>query len=191
MSKLFPIFLAILLCASSAAPQSRKRQQKSGLPKQVAVKQQVTEEEKQGVVEQLVSDGKLTMDCIKEEGGPMQIIGVDLIDLNGDGKRELQVYGQRGCACGARRCYQWIYRKRNNGYELLLSAGAADEIHLLRTSTNGYLDLEVVDVSGNDFYLTTYKFDGSRYQRKECKMMEYLGGPQVKPLFRTKNISCN
>ena len=117
------------------------------------------------IVQQLVSDGELTDDSVREEGGASKVVSIESIDLNRDGKSEFFVYGLHGCACGGRRCFIWVYRKKANGYEMLLSAGTADEISRKKTLIKGYYDLKVIaPAAAGDMAIITYKFNGSRYQ---------------------------
>lgn len=124
---------------------------------------QATTREQAEVVQQLIRDRELTSDCVRREGGPSEIVGISFTDLNSDGVPELIVGGTRSCACAARRCYQWVYRRANTSYELLLSAGPVDEITPLRTATNGYRDLRVITPVGDSATIQTYRFDGRHY----------------------------
>lgn len=117
------------------------------------------------IVESLISKGELTEDCVRDRGGEGEVVGIDPVDLNRDGKPEFFVYGQGGCACAARRCYAWVYRKTATGFEMLLSAGPVEEISRKKTITKGYYDLKVIQPSANDgMAIITRKYNGRRYQ---------------------------
>lgn len=130
--------------------------------------QKVSAVTQKAIVKQLVNDGELTNDCVREAGGASKIVGIQSVDLNSDGKPEYIVMGSRGCAFGAKMPYGWVYGKSGNGYKMLLSAGVNIEIARKKTKTRGYYDLKV-DVMGNystnwQAESTTYKFNGTRYQ---------------------------
>ncbi len=117
--------------------------------------------------QQMIADGEIDKKLCAETGenDPVKLIETEKVDLNGDGVPEIKVFGQ-GCACqGARRCMQWLYRKSGARYELLASIAAAEEISLLKTSTNGYRDLNVAYPAGINYpgWNEVYRFDGRRY----------------------------
>ncbi|MBI4750674.1 MAG: hypothetical protein HY774_19485 [Acidobacteria bacterium] len=126
------------------------------------------------VVQQMILDGQVTRACVEEAGGFTKVVSVLPVDLNGDGNPEMIIYGHN-CACvGARRCQQWIYVNTKSGYKLVFGPGQVDEITPQKTVTNGYKDLLVGFVSGNDGWQVIYKFDGIRYQEQN-KMLSGLG----------------
>jgi WG repeat protein len=143
----------------------------------------VSDEEQEKIVQQMINDKELTTECVEEGGGSKKAVRVELIDLNQDSTPELLISGKQGCTCGARRCYQWIYRKTENGCELILSAGPADSIKPLNISTNRYFDLEISGPSGNDFVIVRYRFDGRLYQEGGCEIVKYLGERKGEPVF--------
>ena len=121
----------------------------------------------QAIIQQLVRDGRLTADCVREAGGASKVVTIKSIDLNSDGKPEYFVEGNSGCAFGAKSPYGWVYSKNRNDYRMLLDAGPVDGISRKKTKTNGYHDLEVTRL-GNfstnwKAQPTTYKFNGTRY----------------------------
>jgi hypothetical protein len=144
---------------------------------------EVSPEEQERIVRQMISDRELTAECVEEEGGTRKAVRIELIDLNRDGKQELLISGKQGCTCGARRCYYWIYRRRGNGHELMLSGVVGDSVTPLKISTNGYLDLEVAGPAGNDFVFIRYKFDGARYRERGCEVSAYLGDRRGAAVF--------
>ena len=95
------------------------------------------------------------------------------IDLNRDRKPEIVVHGIEDI-CGANNCAYWVYRKTANGYQLILDAGSINHIELKNTFTNSYRDLvTAMHGSAFDSGLAVYKFDGKRYQLKECFQRYY------------------
>jgi len=130
--------------------------------------QKVSAATQKAIVKQLVSDGELTNDCVREAGGASKIVSIKSMDLNSDGKPEYFVDGNSGCAFGAKMPYGWVYGKSGNSYKMLLSAGVNIGISRKKTKTKGYYDLKV-DVMGNystnwQAQSTTYKFNGTSYQ---------------------------
>lgn len=125
----------------------------------------VTYAQKNDIVEQMVNDGEIPADCAKEEK-LSDLIEIDTLDLNSDGQLELLITGDR-CACqGARRCYQWVYRQGQNRIELIFGPDPADSIITLKASTQGWRDLKLSGVSGDEICTMIYKFDGRRYQEQ-------------------------
>lgn len=132
-------------------------------------RKQASAKEQADVVQQLIRDQELTSNCVKEEGGSSEVVAVELVDLNSDRVSELLVSGQKGCACGGRFCFQWLYRKTTAGYEMLLSAGPVEEVTPLRTVTKGYRDLRVIaSAAGGSAAVLTYKFDGQHYTNQKA-----------------------
>jgi hypothetical protein len=152
--------IATLLCSVDVMPQSRRR---------------ITAKVQQGIVQQMVRDGQIKSSCVTEEGGASKVVDIRTVDLNRDGKPEYEVYG-RGCACnGTRRCDQWLYRQTANGYELLLGPSQVDGFDVKKTRTDGYFDIAIAFPMGNDFFVKLYKYDGTRYQLRECEDCVYVG----------------
>ena len=97
------------------------------------------------------------------------------VDLNRDGSQELVVEGRGNYFCGAvGNCSTWIFEHVPSGYRLLLDAGSIQDLKVLPSATNGYLD---VITSRHDSATGTaqaiYKFDGMRYRAAECSFVDY------------------
>jgi hypothetical protein len=130
--------------------------------------QKVSTATQKAIVKQLVNDGELTNDCVREAGGASEIVSIKSIDLNSDGKPEYFVEGNSGCAFGANSPYGWVYDKSGSGYKMLLSAGPNQGISRKKTKTKGYYDLAVWGLGNASTnwkaQATIYKFNGTRYQ---------------------------
>jgi len=109
----------------------------------------------------LLADGFIEKDCYNSIVDKASIINVKTVDLDGDKKPEYIVEGNPPCAFGASRNMYWVYKKTDQGYHVLLDAGAADGIQALKNSTNGYRDLIILPRSDS----VIYKYDGNSYKR--------------------------
>lgn len=150
----------LLMFVGYTSAQSRRSRLRTtpNQPHQVSVTQQL--------VEQMMRDNAVDRECVESANGRLgDLFSVSAIDLNRDGRPELNLIGT-GCACrGMRRCMWWIYRQTTNGYEQLLDGVPAEDISPLRTSTNGYRDIRVSMWAGaNDMVSIAHRFDGSRYR---------------------------
>jgi hypothetical protein len=97
-----------------------------------------------------------------------------LVDLNGDGKKELVVRGKNGFLCGVTgNCSTWIYEKVGNKYKKLLDTGG-EILKVKKGSANGYKNIFVsVHDSCCSSYLYTYKFNGKKYKEVNCLFEDY------------------
>lgn len=84
------------------------------------------------------------------------------LDLNGDSQSEYVLSQIGGNSSGP----MWVYRKVGRKYQQLLDTGAMD-YSLLKTSTNGYRDIQMT-WGGNSggYYKDVYHFNGRKYVRK-------------------------
>ena len=119
-----------------------------------------------GVLQEMVRDGSLTLECAKRSKVGEEVISLSPIDLNRDGTFEYEVSGNPGCACiGARHCAKWIYQRTPDGYRQLLDMVQPDEgIGVRSTRTRGYADLEVVGWAGDEPLREVFRFDGRVYR---------------------------
>lgn len=177
MSKISLLFLlALPFCVTDGMVQSRNKQaiyaQGKGTPPAILSasereRNKITTRQRHEIIHQMVRDSAIEQDCANQDGKPDKVIQISPVDLNRDGKPEFLVEGNSGCACAMQRCHNWIYQKTDEGYELILDAGPIEWILRRKTSTNGYIDLEVVSVSGPDGAGSTiYKFDGTDYKEQ-------------------------
>lgn len=92
-------------------------------------------------------------------------------DLNGDGKKEViaQGGGEKSDCSPTGNCPFWVFRRKGNGYEVILSADSKQTFTIQPTETNGFHDL-VLGMHGSAFEagLTLYKFNGSEYENVAC-----------------------
>jgi len=109
------------------------------------------------------------------------------ININGDKQSDLIVQAQTLCFMGAHNTTFWIFteigQRLSPGYELAFDT-RADFLRVLKTSTNGYRDIETASHTAVELFTTLWKFDGQKYQPRECKIEN----------FTTKKISkvkCN
>ena len=174
----FLLYLTIvLLCSVGGSAQTRRK--RPSVPPAQRPKAKLS----QDLIRQFVSDNKEVSRYVNEGNDPMENFEAQLIDLNGDGKAEYEIvesHPENSPFCGASGlCTFWLYRNVGPIWELLLSDGAG--ISPLKTLTNGYRDISVDSWGGAlDKYTTIYKFDGRRYQAKECleyKAVEVRNGP--------------
>jgi hypothetical protein len=72
--------------------------------------------------------------------------------------------------CGATgNCSTWILSKRGNKYQIIFDAGSIEKIEAKNQITGSYRDLLIRSHSGAmNHFLGTAKFDGKKYQIKEC-----------------------
>jgi hypothetical protein len=110
------------------------------------------------------------------------------ININSDNERDVFVQaGERFCFQGAHNTHFWIFGKLglrlDPGYELLFSI-QADFLEILKTSTNGYRDIRSDSHTAVELYSTIWRFDGSKYQARECFVEEF----QTKRVVRMR---CN
>ena len=118
---------------------------------------------------QVVADDAELRECLKEqEGGAaaaQENMTVEEHDLNRDGVKEYEVQLSGMCACGAQNCTIYLYRATGQGYESILEGASGLGIEFLRTSTNGYTDLQInAHGSAVTEARTKYKFDGRKYR---------------------------
>ncbi len=132
------------------------------LPKAIAI-QLSRELIKNGEVDQNELDEKFGKGKIK----PSDFLSVRTINLNGDHIPELLVASDDVHTCQSHNCEFWIYRKTKGSFELILegSDSLAGPIRLLKSVTNGYHDLSVIQqASCCEHVSIIYKFGLHTYQ---------------------------
>lgn len=108
-------------------------------------------------------------ECVLTNGGLSKSVTVQSIRLAPDGTRQLLVRGSGSCLCGAQNCGFWIYRKKNQEYELLLQGAGSTKVSAGSNSRNGYRDIiSESHASAMETIVRTYRFDGREYHRALC-----------------------
>jgi hypothetical protein len=126
--------------------------------------QNVSPQVQRQLVKQMISDGHISQECVLEDG-EANVLGVDLLYLNQDKQPEYYVYG-KGCATvGATRPAAWIYLRVGRNYRKIWGGmdGEQSDIKILKTRTNGFLDLQTNMNSGGRTYTANYKYNGRHY----------------------------
>src|ERR1700741_3369113 len=128
-----------------------------------------TKEVRSKLFKQVLADYTDVRECVeKEEGGTRTAeknMSVKEVDLNRDGVSEYEVELSGPCVCGMVNCSIYLYRQTPAGYESILEDAAGLGLELLKTSSNGYVDVRVdARDSAATQSRTVYKFDGKRYR---------------------------
>lgn len=146
----FYCFMAISLLAASGTGQTGRKR----------------DEVPRALLNQLMRDDAEVRTMLREGYDPeIHGFSVEHVDLNNDKKPELFVTAPGGNSSAP----IWIYRRTARGYQMLLKA-AFMGYRLLKTSSNGYRDLEM-SYGGNamGYDVDVYKFDGRKYVLKSNK----------------------
>lgn len=115
-------------------------------------------------------------ECSDERGGAEKILQGESLRLSKGGS-EILVSG-KSCLCGATgSCPGWIYRKTTKGYQMIMDVSYLQSLEYRKGFTNGYRDVKISDrIIFGDNSLNLYKFDGKKYQLKECFERRNAGG---------------
>jgi len=160
------LFLAILILSVNSVAQTRV---------------QPTEREKGELLQQLMKDDADVRSGVNDfEGrmnGAVASMGVKKTDLNRDRQAEYiiqYVLGTMLCSATGN-CPQWVYFKTGSRYRLLLKV-TGNDISIEKSSTNGYRDLSTSGhYSASEIYVIIYKFNGDKYQAKDCSIRSRVG----------------
>lgn len=137
---------------------------------------------------QVLADDADLRECLKEQAGGAAAaqdgMTVEEHDLNRDGVKEYEVQLSGMCSCGAHNCTIYLYRATGQGYEAIIDGASGLGIELLRTSTNGYTDLQINahDTAATESR-TVYKFDGKQYREAQTRIVHLETG-ESKPASR-------
>jgi hypothetical protein len=151
-------------------------------------KREVSKEVRSKLFSQVMADFSELRECVeKEEGGiraAEENATVEEVDLNRDGVPEYEVGISSPCACGMVNCSIYLYRQGLTGYELILDGAAGLGLEVLKTSSNGYVDVRI-DARNNAAtrFSTTYKFDGKQYRESDSRIINLQTG-ESKPAYR-------
>lgn len=149
---------------------------------------EVPKEIRSKLFRQILADYSDIRDCVeKEEGGTRKAeedMNVEAVDVNRDGVSEYEVELSGPCSCGMVNCTIYLYRQNGATYESILDDAAGLGLELLKTTTNGYADLQVdardtAATRGSTFY----KFDGKKYHEARTTITDMESG-ETKPATR-------
>ncbi len=156
ISRGFPIVCVLFLSLTIQANLAQHRQ-KVRVPDEIA---------RQWMNDEGVKSGNNTTARLPRD------LHAETVDLNNDGKPEFIV---AGICSPTGNCSTSIYRKVGSDYQELLNHDA-QLVRVRPTVTHGYRDV-VYDMHGSAFesWLFVYKFDGRKYQLRECFNSNYLG----------------
>ena len=153
-----------------------------------AQEREVSKEVRSNLFKKVLADYPDVRECVeKEEGGVRaaeENMSAEEVDLNRDGVPEYEVQLSGACVCGMFNCSISLYRQSVQGYELILDGAAGLGIELLKTSSNGYVDVRVgARETAATRSETTYKFDGKQYRELGSRLIHQETG-ESKPSYR-------
>ncbi len=145
---------------------------------------------------QIMAEDAELRDCLKEQQPDSSVtvpteeeMTVEELDLNRDGVKEYEVQLSGICACGAHNCTIYLYRRSGQGFESILEGAGGLGIEVLKTSTNGYRDIQI-DSHNNAATegSTVYKFDGKQYRESRSTIVQ-LGNGRKQTCFPARAVS--
>lgn len=154
----------------------------------LAQDREVSKEVRSKLFKQVMTEFSELRECVeKEEGGTRaaeENATVEEIDLNRDRVPEYQVQLSSPCDCSMVNCSIYVYRQIAGGYQLILDGASGLGLGTLKTSTNGYIDLEI-EARATAFTRssTIYKFDGKQYRESGTTIFDVETG-ESKPAQR-------
>jgi len=170
--KLAALLFVTIVTAGTVSTQQRE------VPKEIRSK----------LFKQVLADYSDVRDCVEnEEGGTRaaeEKMTVEAVDVNRDGVSEYEVDLSSPCTCGMVNCSIYLYRQTPTGYESILEDAAGYGLELLKTASNGYVDLQV---DARDTAATRgssiFKFDGKKYREARTTITDVETG-ETKPAMR-------
>lgn len=97
------------------------------------------------------------------------------INLDGDQRADLIVQAQTPCFMGAHNTTFWMFTdsgaKPNVNYKMTFDI-TADFLTILKTSSNGFRDIETSSHTAVELYTIRWKFDGKKYRQSECLLRD-------------------
>lgn len=153
-----------------------------------AQNREASKEVKSKLFKQLLSENRELRECVEQEEGGIraaeEAATVEEVDLNRDGAPEYEVSPSGPCACGMVNCELYVYRQTPSGYESILDDASGFGIEVLRTSSNGFADLQIDSRNNAASYgRSTYKYDGKKY-RETSAMVVHSETGETKPAHR-------
>lgn len=87
------------------------------------------------------------------------------------GKITYLIYGKQPPFYGAHSPMYWIYEKTSSGYRQIDALGAHEEVHILKSTHNGYQDIETLYFlsAGTEEYRCKMIFNGIKYMDADCR----------------------
>lgn len=190
-SRCAALLIVFVLSSANFYGQSKKTAQIRKFTKQTAAVKEQTSFSSEGVISNQV---KLPADVLKQlseyENGRLsecqrdadirkptsaEHFAASKINLDGDGRQDLLVQAQTGCFMGAHNTTFWLFvdvdRKSNARYKLVFDT-AVDFLKVLKTSANGYRDIETASHTAVELYTIRWKFDGRKYVKSECRLTD-------------------
>lgn len=149
---------------------------------------EVPKEIRSKLFKQVTADYSDVRECVEhDEGGASaaeEKMSVEAVDLNRDGVSEYEVELSGTCMCGMVNCSIYLYRQTASGYESILDGAAGYGYALLKTSSNGYADVQVeARENAASLSRTIYKFDGKQYREARSTITRQDTG-ESKPASR-------
>ena len=89
-------------------------------------------------------------------------LGIDTIDVNGDGEKEILVHDYNSFSCGSQGCSTYLFHKTGTQYLSILNLISGDAIAVGDKSSknNGFRDIYVQGGNGKPI---RWSFDGKEY----------------------------
>lgn len=89
-------------------------------------------------------------------------LGIALIDVNGDGEKEIFVHDYNAYSCGTQGCSTYVFEKQGTQYLSILSVISGDTLAVGDKSSNrnSYRDIYIKNADGRP---VRWSFDGNGY----------------------------
>lgn len=87
-------------------------------------------------------------------------LGIALIDVNGDGEKEIFVHDYNAYSCGTQGCSTYVFEKQGTQYLHILYVISGDTLAVGDKSSNGYRDIYIKNAQGKP---VRWGFDGKEY----------------------------
>ncbi len=104
--------------------------------------------------------------CLRSEGlneAPASWFVASQVHLHDKDQADYVVLPVDGCLFGQTTIPFWLFGKTARGYDMILKTDQLG-IEVLKSKTNGYLDIKGMSSTAAESYIVKFKFDGQRYQ---------------------------
>lgn len=126
--------------------------------------------------QQLILDCKASapdpksLDSIKRDEPASNYIEIKIEPLV-KGRTTYLISGIKSPFVGARTSMYWIYEKTASGYRQVVDLGASDQLSILKSTHNGYRDIDSMSIieGGTRAIRCKLVFNGSKYVNDGCK----------------------